>query len=59
MIHDSSTVMLGHYFKKRREFVEIFFCAATGIGIALTSLATSTLLRSRNYEEAFSDTIIS
>jgi len=45
MLHDSSTVMIGHYFKKRRELVEVIFCSAAGIGIATVSLATSILLR--------------
>jgi hypothetical protein len=45
MIYDSSTVMLGHYFKKKRQIVEIFFCSSTGLGMALVSLSTSSLLR--------------
>ena len=53
MIQDSSTVMLGHYFKKRRQLVEIFFCSSTGLGLAIVSLSTSYLLRLATFKEIF------
>jgi hypothetical protein len=31
--------MLGHYFKKRREFVEMIVQAGTGVGVALFSIS--------------------
>jgi MFS family permease len=35
MIVDTSTLMVGQYFKRRREFVEIFLVSARGIGISI------------------------
>ncbi|KAL5280342.1 hypothetical protein ACFFRR_004369 [Megaselia abdita] len=38
MVRESSTIMLGNYFKKRREFVEAVAMLGEGIGIALFSV---------------------
>jgi len=45
LIHDSSTVMLGHYFKKKREFIEIFFSSTNGIGMIVVGISASEILR--------------
>ena len=37
LTRDTSTLMVAQYFKRRREFVEIFVVAASGLGIALMS----------------------
>lgn len=38
MVRESSTIMLGNYFKKRREFVEAVAMLGEGVGIALFSV---------------------
>jgi hypothetical protein len=38
MVRESSGLMLGQYFKRRREFVEIVVQAGGGIGITLFSV---------------------
>ncbi|CAD7079779.1 unnamed protein product [Hermetia illucens] len=38
MVRESSTVMLGHYFKRRRQFVEMITMSGEGVGIALFSV---------------------
>ncbi|XP_045125232.1 monocarboxylate transporter 10-like isoform X3 [Portunus trituberculatus] len=38
MTRDSSTLMVGQYFKRRREFVEIFVVSGSGLGISVMSL---------------------
>ena len=35
MTRDSATLMLGQYFKRRRELLEIFVVAGRGIGVCL------------------------
>ncbi|RWS21098.1 monocarboxylate transporter 12-B-like protein, partial [Leptotrombidium deliense] len=45
MIRDSSVIMIGQYFKRRREFVEIFVLSGSGLGIALMPLFLSCLIR--------------
>ncbi|KAL1398740.1 hypothetical protein pipiens_008723 [Culex pipiens pipiens] len=37
MTRDCSTLMVAQYFKKRREFVEIFIVSGSGLGIAIMS----------------------
>ena len=37
-MRDSSSVMIGHYFKRRRQFVEMIVMAGEGVGIALFSV---------------------
>jgi len=46
MILDTSTLMVGQYFKRRREFVEIFLVAARGIGISIMYLFIHGSIRS-------------
>ncbi|CRL00633.1 CLUMA_CG013893, isoform A [Clunio marinus] len=38
LVRDSSAVMIGHYFKRRRQFVEMIVMAGEGVGIALFSV---------------------
>ncbi|XP_063236171.1 monocarboxylate transporter 12-like [Bacillus rossius redtenbacheri] len=38
MTRDCSTLMVAQYFKKRREFVEIFIVSGSGLGIAVMSV---------------------
>ncbi|XP_050696604.1 monocarboxylate transporter 10-like isoform X2 [Eriocheir sinensis] len=38
MTRDSSTLMVGQYFKRRREFVEIIVVSGSGLGISVMSL---------------------
>jgi hypothetical protein len=38
MVRDSASVMIGHYFKRRRQFVEMIVMAGEGVGIALFSV---------------------
>nr|CAD7206338.1 unnamed protein product [Timema douglasi] len=38
MVRETSSLMLGNYFKRRREFVEMVVQAGAGVGIALFSV---------------------
>ncbi|XP_034950849.1 monocarboxylate transporter 4-like [Chelonus insularis] len=38
LVKETASLVLGHYFKKRREFVEMVVQAGTGVGIALFSV---------------------
>ncbi|XP_018574164.1 monocarboxylate transporter 2-like [Anoplophora glabripennis] len=38
VVRETSTLVLGHYFKRRREFVEMVAQAGTGVGVALFSV---------------------
>lgn len=38
MVRESSAIMLGHYFKRRRQFVEMITMSGEGVGIALFSV---------------------
>ncbi|KAG5889109.1 hypothetical protein JTB14_003912 [Gonioctena quinquepunctata] len=38
VVRETSTLVLGHYFKRRREFVEMVAQSGTGVGIALFSV---------------------
>ncbi|CAG0920204.1 unnamed protein product [Notodromas monacha] len=38
LTRDTSTLMVGQYFKRRREFVEIFVVSGSGLGISLMSV---------------------
>ena len=38
MVRDSAAVMLGHYFKRRRQFVEMITMSGEGVGVALFSV---------------------
>jgi len=37
MTRDTSTLMVAQYFKRKREFVEIFIVAGSGLGLAVMS----------------------
>lgn len=45
LLKESSSLMLGQYFKKKRDLVETFFTAATGLGLALLSAVIKYLMR--------------
>ena len=45
MIRDSATVMIGQYFKKKRNLVEMMLIGSSGIGITLSSPFISGFLR--------------
>ena len=38
MVRETSTIMMGNYFKKRRLFVEMVAMSGEGVGIALFSV---------------------
>lgn len=38
LVKETAGLVLGHYFRKRREFVEMVVQAGTGVGIALFSV---------------------
>ncbi|KAF7381962.1 hypothetical protein HZH68_015835 [Vespula germanica] len=38
LVRETAGLVLGHYFRKRREFVEMVVQAGTGVGIALFSV---------------------
>lgn len=44
MTRDCSTLMVGQYFKRRREFVEIFIVSGSGLGIAVMSSFIKTVI---------------
>ncbi|KAJ8959186.1 hypothetical protein NQ318_022447 [Aromia moschata] len=50
VVRETSTIVLGHYFKRRREFVEMVAQTGTGVGIALFSVL---------YKEAIGHNIVS
>jgi hypothetical protein len=37
MVRDTATLMVGQYFKRRRELVEVVLVSASGLGCALMS----------------------
>lgn len=37
-MRESSTLMIGHYFKRRRQFVEMIVMSGEGVGISLFSV---------------------
>ncbi|XP_058799155.1 monocarboxylate transporter 10 isoform X2 [Phymastichus coffea] len=39
LVRETANLVLGHYFRKRREFVEMIVQAGTGVGIALFSVS--------------------
>ena len=45
MVRDTSVIMIGQYFKKRREFVEIFVMGGNGLGIAIMPVFLSLCIR--------------
>ena len=44
-VRDTSTLMVGQYFKRRRELVEIFLVSGSGLGISVMSSILRWLLR--------------
>ena len=46
MTRDTSTLMVGQYFKRKRELVEMFFIAGSGLGMTLMSLFVNDVTRS-------------
>jgi len=38
LVRETASLVLGNYFRKRREFVEMVVQAGTGVGIALFSV---------------------
>lgn len=46
MTRDCSTLMVAQYFKRRREFVEIFIVSGSGLGIAIMSSFIKTTIHS-------------
>lgn len=38
MVRESSTIMLGNYFKRRRQFVEMVAMSGEGVGISIFSV---------------------
>ena len=45
MTRDTSTLMVAQYFKRKREFVEIFVIAASGVGLATLSVLINGAIR--------------
>ena len=45
LTRDTSSLMVGQYFKRRREFVEIFLVSGSGLGIAVMSLFLNEAIR--------------
>lgn len=42
---DCSTLMVAQYFKRKREFVEIFIVSGSGLGIVIMSIVIRTAIR--------------
>ncbi|CAG2173015.1 unnamed protein product, partial [Oppiella nova] len=53
MIRETAVIMIGQYFKKRREFVEIFVIASAGIGVAFMPLFLTFTIRAKNWRFGF------
>ena len=47
MTRDTATLMVGQYFKRKREFVEVINVSGSGIGIALMSMLIHEVTGSR------------
>lgn len=45
MTRDPATIMVGQYFKRKREIVEIILVSANGLGIAGMSLFMKVIIR--------------
>jgi len=45
MVRDSGSLMVGQYFKKRREVVEVVMCASSGLGVAAVASLADLFLR--------------
>ncbi|XP_054163328.1 uncharacterized protein LOC128961148 [Oppia nitens] len=53
MIRETAVIMIGQYFKKKREFVELFVIASSGLGIAFMPLFLTFCIRSKNWRFGF------
>ncbi|XP_054163329.1 monocarboxylate transporter 2-like [Oppia nitens] len=53
MIRETAVIMIGQYFKKRREFVEVFVISSSGIGIAFMPQAVTYFISSKNWRFGF------
>lgn len=42
---DCSTLMVAQYFKRKREFVEIFIVSGSGLGIAIMSVVIRSTIK--------------
>ncbi|XP_076357701.1 monocarboxylate transporter 10-like [Tachypleus tridentatus] len=49
IVRETSNIMIGQYFKRRRELVELFVQSGTGLGIAVMSLLLAKLIRSLDW----------
>ena len=45
MTRDTASLMVGQYFKRRREMVEIFLVSGSGLGISVMSTLLRLLVR--------------
>ena len=45
MTRDTASLMVGQYFKRRREMVEIFIVSASGLGVSVMSSLLRWLVR--------------
>ncbi|XP_013774627.1 monocarboxylate transporter 10-like [Limulus polyphemus] len=45
IVRETSNIMIGQYFKRRRELVELFVQSGTGLGIAVMSVLLAKLIR--------------
>ena len=45
MTRDTATLMVGQYFKRRRELVEIFLVSGSGLGVSVMSSILRWLVR--------------
>lgn len=49
MIRETSVIMIGQYFKKKREFVEIWVLSGTGLGMSLMPVFLTHCMRLVNH----------
>ena len=53
MTRDCSTLMVAQYFKRKREFVEIFIVAGSGLGIVVMSTFIKSAIESIGWRCVF------
>ncbi|KAI1286975.1 Monocarboxylate transporter 14 [Halotydeus destructor] len=53
MVRETSVIMVGQYFKKRRELVEIIILSGSGLGIAFVPFFVSHCIRSKSWRFGF------
>lgn len=49
LTRDASTLMVGQYFKRKRELVEIVVVAGSGLGILIMAIAVHMAIRSLTF----------